>query len=100
MESKIWYDCLCFFCFFFNHILLGDIVHLQGIGQSIIILNSKQAINDLLEKRENIYSNCSHYTVVGEMMGVDRVSSNITSKKGKEKNLHLTILLGDAITTV
>ena len=75
-----------FFCFFFNHILSGDIIHLQGIRQSIIILNSKQAIDNLLEKRGDIYSNCPHYTIVGEMMGVDRVSSNITSKKGKEKH--------------
>ena len=86
MESKIQYDCLCFFCFFFNHILSGDIIHLQGIRQSIIIFNSKQAIDNLLEKREDIYSKYPHYTVVGELMGVDRVSSNIISKKGIEKH--------------
>ena len=89
-----------FFRFFFNHILSGDIVHLQGIGQSIIILNSKQAIDDLLEKRRDIYSNRPRYTVVGEMMGVDRVSSNITSEKGKEKHPWPTLSLGDAIATV
>ena len=75
-----------FFCFFFNYILSGDIIHLQGIRQSIIIFNSKQAIDNLLEKREDIYSKYPHYTVVGELMGVDRVSSNIISKKGIEKH--------------
>ena len=64
-----------FFCFLFLiQFSSGDIVHLQGLGQSIIILNSKQAIDDLLEKRGNLYSNRPRYTVVGEMMGVDRVS--------------------------
>ncbi|KAF9058453.1 cytochrome P450 [Rhodocollybia butyracea] len=50
----------------------GDIIHLHGLRQSIIVLNSKQTIDEFLEKRGNIYSHRPRYTVVGEMMGLDR----------------------------
>ncbi|KAJ3807552.1 cytochrome P450 [Lentinula aff. lateritia] len=52
-------------------VIFGDVVHLHGLRQSIIILNSKQAMDDLLDKRGAIYSNRPQFTVV-EMMGLDR----------------------------
>ena len=48
-------------------------MYFHGLGQSIVVLNSKQAIDDLLEKRGNLYSDRPRYTVVGELMGLDRV---------------------------
>ncbi|KAJ3927488.1 MAG: cytochrome P450 [Lentinula lateritia] len=52
-------------------VIFGDVVHLRGLRQSIIILNSKQAMDDLLDRRGAIYSNRPQFTVV-EMMGLDR----------------------------
>lgn len=77
----------------------GDIVHLQGLGQSIIILNSKQAIDDLLEKRGNLYSNRPRYTVVGEMMGVDRGMplQQYDEKWRLQRKLARTALSSDAV---
>ena len=37
-------------------ILTGDVIHLQVFGKSIILLNSAEATNDLLEGRFGIYS--------------------------------------------
>jgi len=34
----------------------GDIVHLEALGQHIVILNSAKAAIDLLERRSSIYS--------------------------------------------
>lgn len=34
----------------------SDVVYMNILGQSIVILNSWEAINDLIEKRSNLYS--------------------------------------------
>lgn len=36
--------------------MTGDIVYCQALGQEVIILNSRKAVQDLFEKRSNIYS--------------------------------------------
>jgi len=36
--------------------VVGDVVHLEALGQNIIILGSQQAVNDLLVKRGAAYS--------------------------------------------
>ena len=36
--------------------MLGDVIYLNVLGKSIVMLNSYQAANDLMEKRSSIYS--------------------------------------------
>ncbi|OCH90216.1 cytochrome P450 [Obba rivulosa] len=43
----------------------------QGFGKRILVLNSLQAMNDLFDKRANIYSNRPVSTFGGELMGMD-----------------------------
>ncbi|KAI0644111.1 cytochrome P450 [Trametes meyenii] len=50
--------------------IYGDLVFFHGLGNSILVLNSMDAVSDLLEKRGNIYSDRPHLMVVGEMMGL------------------------------
>jgi len=50
----------------------GDLVCLHGLGTNVLVLNSLQAINDLLDKRGNIYSHRPIFTVVGELMGLNQ----------------------------
>ena len=35
---------------------IGDVVYVEAMGQSIVVLGSDQAASDLLEKRSAIYS--------------------------------------------
>ncbi|THH27405.1 hypothetical protein EUX98_g6781 [Antrodiella citrinella] len=46
----------------------GDIIHLNVLGQNIIVLSSLEAINDLLEKRSAIYSSRPRSTMMHELM--------------------------------
>ena len=39
-----------------NSSIQGDVVHLSVFGHSIVLLNTPEAINDLLESRFRIYS--------------------------------------------
>jgi hypothetical protein len=64
--------CTCILTFMIN---LGDVVHLSGLGSSVVILNSLDAANDLLDKRGNNYSDRPIFTVVGEMMRCEKVCS-------------------------
>ncbi|KAJ3575314.1 hypothetical protein NP233_g1185 [Leucocoprinus birnbaumii] len=48
----------------------GDIIYYHGLGNSVLVLNSIDAIKDLLEKRNNTYSDRPVFTVVGDMMGL------------------------------
>jgi hypothetical protein len=54
-------------------VLTGDLVFFHGLGNNILVLNSMGAINDLLDKRASNYSHRPVFTVVGELMGLDRV---------------------------
>lgn len=49
---------------------LGDLVFFHGLGNNVLILNSMEAITDLLDKRGNIYSHRPIFTVVGELMAL------------------------------
>lgn len=49
--------------------LESDIIHLSALGNSIIVLNSAGAVNDLLEKRSVIYSSRPESVMLGELMG-------------------------------
>ncbi|KAL0578091.1 cytochrome p450 [Marasmius crinis-equi] len=46
----------------------GDVIHLEALGDHIILINSFEAANDLLEKRSRIYSNRPHVHA-GEISG-------------------------------
>ncbi|KAA1478266.1 cytochrome P450 [Dentipellis sp. KUC8613] len=50
----------------------GDVVYLHGLGNSFLVLNSLDAVTDLLEKRGTVYSDRPVFTMVGELMGLDR----------------------------
>jgi hypothetical protein len=51
-----------------NNALLGNIFHVDIVGQPFIILNSSKIAKDLMEKRSSIYSDRPHfvgYTLLG-----------------------------------
>ncbi|KIP07594.1 hypothetical protein PHLGIDRAFT_70828 [Phlebiopsis gigantea 11061_1 CR5-6] len=50
----------------------GDLVGLDVLGTKILVLNSQKTINDLLDKRGNIYSDRPVFTAVGELMGLNQ----------------------------
>ncbi|KAF8993245.1 cytochrome P450 [Cyathus striatus] len=56
----------------------------MAFGKGILVLNSLQAVVDLLEKRSDIYSDRPTFTMVGEMMGLDN-SMPMLSYGGKYK---------------
>lgn len=53
---------------------IGDVVYLRILGNSIVVLNSMNSIRDLFERRAYNYSHRPTFTMVGELMGLDRVS--------------------------
>ena len=53
--------------------MIGELVYVAALGQSVLVLNSSQAISDLLEKRGNIYSHRPRFVMAGELMGLDKV---------------------------
>ncbi|KAF7330971.1 Cytochrome P450 [Mycena venus] len=50
----------------------GEIVYMQVLGNSIVVLNTMNSIVDLLERRPWNYSHRPVFTMVGELMGLDR----------------------------
>lgn len=49
----------------------SDIIHLDVVGTSVIVLNSLEAASALLDKRLSIYSSRARLPVVRELMGWD-----------------------------
>lgn len=45
----------------------SDVIHMNVVGQSIVILNSWDAVNDLIEKRSNLYSSRWAYFISPEV---------------------------------
>lgn len=61
---------------FYRQILtssIGDIIGLRVLGNNILVLNDLKTINDLLDKRGATYSHRPVFTVVGELMELDKV---------------------------
>ncbi|GJE84150.1 cytochrome P450 [Phanerochaete sordida] len=50
----------------------SDVIYLNFVGTPVIVLNSMQAINDLLEKRSAIYSDRPVTVMAYELVGIDR----------------------------
>lgn len=48
-------------------IRIGDVVHLEALGQHFIILNSLETVNDLLERRSTIYSSRANPTMLNDL---------------------------------
>ncbi|KAJ7580828.1 cytochrome P450 [Mycena floridula] len=48
----------------------GDIVYAEAFGKPIIVLNTLEAVNDLLDKRASHYTNRPELVVVGELMHI------------------------------
>ena len=76
IQKNLWYVS----CRFFNPALShqtygrpGDLIFFHGFGNNILVLNSMKTINDLLDKRGEIYSDRPVFTVVGELMGLGQV---------------------------
>ncbi|KAJ4480284.1 cytochrome P450 [Lentinula aciculospora] len=78
--------------------IFGDIMHLHGVRQSIIVLNSKKVMDDLLDKRGAMYSNRPRNTIV-EMMGMDRGMSMLQYNDTwrLQRKLSKTALSSDAV---
>ena len=53
---------------------LGDLVFFYGLGNNILVLNSLDTMNDLLDKRGQIYSDRPFFTMASELMGADQVN--------------------------
>ncbi|EEB98534.1 hypothetical protein MPER_01936, partial [Moniliophthora perniciosa FA553] len=49
----------------------GDVVYAEALGKPMVILNTLEATNDLLEKRASNFTNRPNLVVVGEMMRVN-----------------------------
>ncbi|PBK84831.1 cytochrome P450 [Armillaria gallica] len=49
----------------------SDIIHLDVVGTSVVVLNSLEAISDLLDKRSSIYSSRARLPMIRELMGWD-----------------------------
>ncbi|KAJ7149461.1 cytochrome P450 [Mycena crocata] len=52
----------------------GSIVYMNIFGNSIVVLNTMDAIVDLLERRAGNYSHRPVFTMAGELMGLDNAS--------------------------
>ena len=54
-------ECVC------AQTIPGDVMHFSAFGRSVVVLNSKTAVFDLLEKRSAIYSDRPRSVLAGEM---------------------------------
>ncbi|KAJ7491785.1 cytochrome P450 [Mycena galericulata] len=50
----------------------GDVVYIEVLGNSIVVLNTMGSVVDLLERRAWNYSHRPVFTMVGELMGLDK----------------------------
>src|ERR1700759_692588 len=49
----------------------SDVIYLNILGQGIIVLDSSEAIMDLLERRSSIYSDRPKVPMIRDLMGFD-----------------------------
>ena len=65
----------------------GDIFRIRALGNDIVVLNSLQSINEFLDKRGRNYSHRPVFTVVGELMELDKVGA---TSLAEASSLHQT----------
>lgn len=53
---------------------------LRAFGYSVLVLNSPEAVSDLLDKRGHIYSHRPRFVMAGELMGLNRVCTSELSE--------------------
>ncbi|KAJ7869991.1 cytochrome P450 [Mycena leptocephala] len=53
--------------------MFGDCVHLNMFGQSLVVLNSFEAANELLNFRSSLYSDRPQLIMAGDLIGFDRM---------------------------
>lgn len=53
---------------------LGDVIFFHGLGNNVLVLNTLEAVSDLLDKRGSIYSHRPSLVVGGELMRFDRTT--------------------------
>ncbi|KDR76708.1 hypothetical protein GALMADRAFT_67164 [Galerina marginata CBS 339.88] len=51
----------------------GDIMHVDIVGQPLVIINSSKIAKDLLDKRSSIYSDRPHFIMGGDLVGYDEL---------------------------
>ncbi|TDL19969.1 cytochrome P450 [Rickenella mellea] len=49
----------------------GDMVYVEALGNGILLLNTVELVNEMLQKRWSIYSDRPTFVMVGELMGLD-----------------------------
>lgn len=59
--------------------IIGELLFLKAFGYSVLVLNSPDAVYDLLDKRGHIYSHRPRFVMAGELMGLNRVCIQIHS---------------------
>ncbi|KAF8884271.1 cytochrome P450 [Gymnopilus junonius] len=64
----------------------GDIVYYQGLGNSILVLNSLEAMTDLLVKKGNTYCSRPYFVVASELMNL--INSTAFTPFGARWRLH------------
>lgn len=51
------------------HLFTGDVIYIYVFGNPILVLNSAEAVNDLLERRSGNYSSRPVRTMINELCG-------------------------------
>ncbi|KAJ7866373.1 cytochrome P450 [Mycena olivaceomarginata] len=64
----------------------GDMTYFHGLGNSILVLNSHEAMLDLLVKKGNLYCSRPYFTVACELMSL--INSTAFAPFGKRWRLH------------
>ncbi|KAJ6542523.1 cytochrome P450 [Mycena vulgaris] len=73
----------------------GDVVYLEVFGNSIVVLNSIDAVVDLSERRAWNYSHPPVFTMSGELMGLDRaIGLNNRDKVWRQQRKLAAMILG------
>ncbi|KIK81856.1 hypothetical protein PAXRUDRAFT_832576 [Paxillus rubicundulus Ve08.2h10] len=73
----------------------GELVYVEALGNRIVILNSLEAVSDLVESRSANYSDRPTFTMIGELMELDKsmplLQYNDPSWKKQRKVAHLAL---------
>ncbi|TDL26384.1 cytochrome P450 [Rickenella mellea] len=49
----------------------GEMVYVEALGNGILLLNTIELVNEMLQKRSSIYSDRPTFVMAGELMGLD-----------------------------